>query len=139
MIMNESFHCGPMYYRLKEFQKRLQINELARVYHWNHHILLAPLNIKKLFFFLNDTAPPDLYSLPLHAALPIFCPARLCRATSAGALPARAHFTQFTIRSEVGYGSQPPLPGGFSTTQRASSAQCHMVRELGEKIGRAHV
>src|SRR3712207_8376831 len=26
------------------------------------------------FFFFNDTAPPEIYTLSLHDALPIFCP-----------------------------------------------------------------
>src|SRR3712207_8334890 len=30
-----------------------------------------------MFFFFNDTAPPEIYTLSLHAALPIFAAARL--------------------------------------------------------------
>src|SRR5258708_532669 len=30
-------------------------------------------NDKFLFFFLNDTAPPEISPLPLHDALPIYC------------------------------------------------------------------
>src|SRR5256886_14293149 len=38
------------------------------------------------FFFLNDTAPPELYPLSLHAALPI-SPARWPRPSGAAAPP----------------------------------------------------
>src|SRR5256885_10234859 len=31
-----------------------------------------PLLMSPLFFFLNDTATPEIYPLPLHDALPIF-------------------------------------------------------------------
>ena len=44
-------------------------------------------------------------------------------------VPAKAHFTQLTMRSDVGYGSQPfPAGGGFSATQRCSKARCHGAR-----------
>src|SRR2546430_5854929 len=35
-----------------------------------------------LFFFFNDTAPPDFYSLPLHDALPIWASSRTIVSTS---------------------------------------------------------
>src|SRR5256885_13061421 len=35
------------------------------------------------FFFLNDPAPPEIYPLPLHDALPI-CPVERCPRTRAG-------------------------------------------------------
>ena len=46
-----------------------------------------------------------------------------------GSLPARSHLIQFTMRSEVGYGSQAvPRPGGHSSIQRVMSSRCHAVR-----------
>jgi hypothetical protein len=45
MILHEAFQCGTMSHRLKECQKRLQRNELARFYHWSQRNRLAPLNL----------------------------------------------------------------------------------------------
>ena len=50
LILHEAFQCGTMSQRLKECQKRLQRNELARFYHWKKHNLLAPLNLYKRQF-----------------------------------------------------------------------------------------
>src|SRR5256885_15945877 len=35
------------------------------------YIRIILIHISSLFFFLNDPAPPKIYPLPLHAALPI--------------------------------------------------------------------
>ena len=50
MILHEAFHCGTMSQMLKERQKRLQRNELARFYHWKQRNQLAPLNLYKREF-----------------------------------------------------------------------------------------
>ena len=50
LILHEAFQCGELAHRLKECQKRLQRNELARFYHWKQHNLLAPLNLYKRQF-----------------------------------------------------------------------------------------
>src|SRR2546422_7610829 len=34
-------------------------------------LISTPLFLSSFFFFLNDTAPTEIYPLPLHAALPI--------------------------------------------------------------------
>ena len=47
LIWYEALQCGELAHRLKECQKRLQRNELARFYHWKQHNLLAPLNLYK--------------------------------------------------------------------------------------------
>ena len=47
LIVHEAFQCGTRSQRLKECQKRLQRNELARFYHWKQRNLLAPLNLYK--------------------------------------------------------------------------------------------
>src|SRR4029450_10494431 len=39
LILSEAFQCGELSQRLKEGQKRLQRNELARFYHWKQHNL----------------------------------------------------------------------------------------------------
>src|SRR5438046_9963181 len=51
------------------------------------------------FFFFNDTAPPEIYTLSLHDALPIFT---LALAVSMGAVsrPAIAQESEAPIRSE---------------------------------------
>jgi hypothetical protein len=50
MILRDVFQCGTMSHMLKERQKRLQRNELARFYHWKQRNLLAPLNLYKRQF-----------------------------------------------------------------------------------------
>ncbi len=50
MILYAAFQCGTMSHRLKECQKRLQRNELARFYHWKQRKRLAPLNLHKRQF-----------------------------------------------------------------------------------------
>ena len=50
MILREAFQCGTMSHMLKERQKRLQRNELARFYHWKQRNRLAPLNLYKRQF-----------------------------------------------------------------------------------------
>lgn len=47
MILREAFQCGTMSHRLKERQKRLPRNELARFYPWKRRNRLAPLNLHK--------------------------------------------------------------------------------------------
>src|SRR5262245_35139382 len=51
MILHEAFQCGTRSHMLKERQKRLQRNELARFYHWKQRNLLAPLNLYKRQFY----------------------------------------------------------------------------------------
>ena len=50
MILHEAFQCGTMPYMLKERQRRLQRNALARFYHWKQRNRLAPLNLYKRQF-----------------------------------------------------------------------------------------
>jgi hypothetical protein len=50
MILHEVSQCGTMPHMLKERQKRLQRNELARFYHWKQRKRLAPLNLHKRQF-----------------------------------------------------------------------------------------
>src|SRR2546429_7716802 len=61
-------------------------------------LISIPIQVISFFFFLNDTATPEIYTLPLHDALPIFvgAPGRLVRPARAprpasGAAPGRAH------------------------------------------------
>jgi hypothetical protein len=50
MILHEALQCGTRSHLLKECQKRLQRNELARFYHWKQRHQLAPLNLHKRQF-----------------------------------------------------------------------------------------
>ena len=50
MIVHEAFQCGTTPPMLKERQKRLQRNELARFYHWKQRNRLPPLNLDKRLF-----------------------------------------------------------------------------------------
>src|SRR4029077_21298305 len=54
-------------------------------------IYLVPLNTHALFFsffFLNDAPPPEITTLPLHAALPI-CTPPACSRGPRGSRPSR--------------------------------------------------
>ena len=50
MILHETFQCGTMPHMLQECQRRLQRNELARLYHWKQRNRLPPLNLDKRQF-----------------------------------------------------------------------------------------
>ena len=50
MILHEAFQCGTMSHRRQECQRRLQRNELARLYHWKQRNRLPPLNLYKRQF-----------------------------------------------------------------------------------------
>ena len=50
MILHETFQCGTMPHMLKECQRRLQRNALARLYHWKQRNRLPPLNLDKRQF-----------------------------------------------------------------------------------------
>jgi hypothetical protein len=45
-----AYQCGTTSRMRHEQARRLQRNELARLYHWKQHNLLAPLNIEKRLF-----------------------------------------------------------------------------------------
>ena len=50
LILHHTCQCGTMSRMLHERERRLQRNELARLYHWKQHNCLAPLNIDKRRF-----------------------------------------------------------------------------------------
>jgi SRSO17 transposase len=50
MILHETFQCGAMPHMLKACQRRLERNELARLYHWEQRNRLPPLNLDKRQF-----------------------------------------------------------------------------------------
>jgi hypothetical protein len=50
MIVHEAFQGDTMPSMLKERQRRLQRNELARLYHWKQRHRLSPLNLDKRLF-----------------------------------------------------------------------------------------
>jgi hypothetical protein len=50
LILHHAYQCGTIPRVLHERERRLQRNELARLYHWKQHNLLAPLNIDKRRF-----------------------------------------------------------------------------------------
>src|SRR3989442_8923276 len=81
------------------------------------------------FFFLNDTAPPEIYSLSLHDALPI-------------CLRGRARRTDVR-QSAQPEGRPPPLPrrtGGRRSEEHTSELQsrphlvCRLLLEKKKKI-----
>ena len=50
VILYKVFQCGTTSRMLHEQARRLQRNELARLYHWKQHNRLAPLNLDKRLF-----------------------------------------------------------------------------------------
>jgi len=50
VLLYNVYQCGTISRLLHEQPKRLQRHELARLYHWKQHNLLAPLNIEKRLF-----------------------------------------------------------------------------------------
>src|SRR4051794_41609246 len=54
------------------------------------HFAFASLSRRLPFFFFNDTAPPEIYTLSLHDALPIYN-AVTCSAAPASGPPTSAH------------------------------------------------
>ena len=50
LILHAACPCGTMPRLLHERERRLQRNELARLYHWKQGNRLAPLNIHKRQF-----------------------------------------------------------------------------------------
>jgi hypothetical protein len=50
VILYNVYQCGTTSRMLHEQTRRLQRNELARLYHWKQRNLLAPLNREKRLF-----------------------------------------------------------------------------------------
>ena len=50
LLLHQACPCGTMSRLLHERERRLQRNELARLYHWKQRNRLAPLNIDKRQF-----------------------------------------------------------------------------------------
>jgi hypothetical protein len=50
VVLYNAYQCGTTSRMLHEQARRLQRNELARLYHGKQHNLLAPLNIEKRLF-----------------------------------------------------------------------------------------
>src|ERR1043165_6949244 len=54
----------------------------------SYPVFFLPKPPRALFyFFFNDTAPPDIYSLPLHDPLPIWCCGRRTATSRQGGRP----------------------------------------------------
>src|SRR2546426_7883125 len=100
-----------------------------------------------MFFFFNDTATTEIYTLSLHDALPI------CLRPSAASrdpvpLPRGGHAARGIFRSGSTSGVRPPLPGGLWPIGRPGRSEehtselqspCNLVcRLLLEKKKRAH-
>src|SRR2546427_8194600 len=66
---------------------------------------MTPLFLISPFFFFNDTATTEIYTLSLHDALPIYRPAYLVlrsaiRYSSTGVIRSRPNLEASTVRSE---------------------------------------
>src|SRR3712207_8288424 len=69
------------------------------------------------FFFFNDTATTEIYTLSLHDALPICIPTR--------ASPARIRYSRTMSCAD---GRSSPVGGRRSTTVRAEASETRYVR-----------
>src|SRR2546430_17159941 len=84
----------------------------------SNHVSLTPTQIF-LFFFFNDTATTEIYTLSLHDALPIFC--RLCIWLR---LKKFSGFLARTLRRRAGSAGVPwPLRDRKSTRLNSSHSQ----------------
>src|SRR2546421_12560862 len=97
--------------------------------------LLTYYNRLYFFFFLNDTAPTEIYTLPLHDALPICPRSATHRAHSqglgGGGRAARCRRTRISRRrARSAGGKRPAVSLGPPATQEKEEAR---------QIGRAHV
>src|SRR2546427_12017089 len=72
-----------------------------------HSYGLSYRGIRLSFFFFNDTATTEIYTLSLHDALPISSRRPAARGMRRGARPARAH-------------GAPPLPHARRGTRRGA-------------------
>src|SRR5256885_14538730 len=103
------------------------------------YLNIISLSLFFLFFFLNDTAPPEISTLPLHDALPIFH-RRGERETGRPGLDR-------LFRQTRPLGLQPPTlrPGDRPTQVTRTSGRAPRPRPADQtprsvrKIGRAHV
>src|SRR5256886_14937274 len=84
------------------------------------------------FFFLNDTAPPEIYPLPLHDALPIWRRRRPHPPLGQGP-PRRPSPHRRGLRR------QPRGRGPRDTAGRAARRRGPLLRRRRAEIGRAHV
>src|SRR2546426_12520445 len=76
-------------------------------------VCFAPVHRFRSFFFFNDTATTEIYTLSLHDALPIYAEARSRGATGPGA---------GTPRVSAALGDAPNLPGTFALAAAGAAA-----------------
>src|SRR3989475_11759086 len=98
-----------------------------------------PFLFSSFFFFLNDTPPPEIYPLPLHAALPI-CPnlSRLGRAPKAFGAGLLARRSEGAHRALTGT-QNLLLLADVVPNSRWWNASTLVGRTTHPQIGRAHV
>src|SRR3712207_7735348 len=98
------------------------------------------MTVCSFFFFLNDPAPTEIYTLPLHAALPIWIrrqPGRLSR--TAGSSSAARHRSRRPRRPRRN-GRQPPPRSRRRSEEHTSELQsrqylvCRLLLEKKKQI-----
>src|SRR2546422_9000396 len=97
-------------------------------------LLLSQRLLRSLFFFFNDTAPPEIYPLSLHDALPISMPgvgARIVRSSESPARRAASNSPALTSNLTATTASRARSEG------RRSSRFAVAISP--SEIGRAHV
>src|SRR2546430_17676423 len=116
--------------------KVLKLNKTLQKHNYN----LRKINISKriyLFFFLKYPAPPEIYPLPLHDALPIYRPRRL--------LVRGVEILELLLdrraRLALALGVAPRVRGGegLEPLGRSAPAARRARAGLSMGIGRAHV
>src|SRR5256885_13374693 len=101
-------------------------------------ILLLNISIISFFFFLNDPAPPEIYPLPLHDALPI-CNNKVCYIEIPSAGVTQTLPTVSIAATDASAAEANKDPGVFPFTRSGSTAAALTVNYTISEIGRAHV
>src|SRR2546430_14961138 len=85
-----------------------------------------------IFFFFNDTATTEIYTLSLHDALPIWCRRRLLR--HGGVVQWRAwHARRLSDRANFRSGKTPRSEEHTSELQSQSNLVCRLLLEKKKK------
>src|SRR3712207_8709387 len=81
-----------------------------------------------LFFFFNDTATTEIYTLSLHDALPISCD-RLSTIASASRAPRGVVVTTARVKQPAAWAAFSPIGASSTTRQRRGSAPSRSDRK----------
>src|SRR2546425_2825547 len=87
---------------------------------------------RPFFFFLNDTAPTEIYLLPLHDALPFSPP--LVRPPGAAASAPRTAASTTRVASASGFASVHPAAFGWPPPPNCAAIRCTSTSPLPRRL-----